>query len=166
MSYSTSSVIGLSSDVTEVSIPVPRKVHAPHNRRSQFDPKLIQSVYTLAIQLYIRLHPNTVCTAQPLLFGRQVPPRYLGTFWLPLLRFFRTFSSVARQTPGYNWQRCGTAGTSKFTSKYFPCNRYVSMLRPLYSVYCLCENVYCTVLYFTVLYCTILYCTELYSNVQ
>jgi hypothetical protein len=31
--------------------------------------------------------------------------------WLPWLRFFRSFSSVVRQMPGYNPQRRGTACT-------------------------------------------------------
>ena len=30
-----------------------------------------------------------------------------GTLRLPWLRFFRAFSSVVRQMPGYNWQRWG-----------------------------------------------------------
>jgi hypothetical protein len=34
-----------------------------------------------------------------------------GTLRLPLLRFFRAFSSVARQMPGYNSQRWGTVRT-------------------------------------------------------
>jgi hypothetical protein len=32
-----------------------------------------------------------------------------GILWLPSLRFFRAFSSVVRQMPGYNLQRRGTA---------------------------------------------------------
>jgi hypothetical protein len=34
-----------------------------------------------------------------------------GTLWLPWLKFFRVFSSVVRQMPGYNSQRWGTART-------------------------------------------------------
>ena len=34
-----------------------------------------------------------------------------GTLRLPCLRFFRAFSSVVRQMPGYNSQRQGTART-------------------------------------------------------
>jgi hypothetical protein len=34
-----------------------------------------------------------------------------GTLRLPWLKFFRVFSSVVRQTPGYNSQRLGTART-------------------------------------------------------
>jgi hypothetical protein len=34
-----------------------------------------------------------------------------GTLWLPWLRVFRAFSSVVRQTPGYNSQIWGTART-------------------------------------------------------
>jgi hypothetical protein len=37
-----------------------------------------------------------------------------GTIRLPQLRFFRAFSSVARQMPGYNSQRRGTARTCHF----------------------------------------------------
>jgi hypothetical protein len=32
-----------------------------------------------------------------------------GILWLPWLRFFRAFSSVLRQAPGYTAQRRGTA---------------------------------------------------------
>jgi hypothetical protein len=56
---------------------------------------------------------------------------------------FPCFSSVVRQMPGYNSQRRGRARTSQFTSQFlfiFNC----CVLRPLYSVYCLCVNVYCT----------------------
>jgi hypothetical protein len=56
------------------------------------------------------------------------------------LRFLRAFSSVVRQMPGYNSQRRGTARTSQF----FSCYCYVCMFRSVYSVYCLCVNVYCT----------------------
>jgi len=34
----------------------------------------------------------------------------------PWLRFFRAFSSVVRQMPGYNWQRRGTARTSQLVN--------------------------------------------------
>jgi len=49
---------------------------------------------------------------------------------LPWLRFFRAFSSVVRQIPGYNSQRQGTARTLP---------KFLCL-----SVYCLCVNVYCT----------------------
>ena len=62
-----------------------------------------------------------------------------GTLRLPWLRFFRAFSSVVRQMPGYNPQRRSTARTLP--------NFYV-VLYILFvlcrSVYCLCVNVYCT----------------------
>jgi hypothetical protein len=51
-------------------------------------------------------------------------------FSLPWLRFFRAFSPVVRQMPGYNSQRRGTART---LPKCLCC-----------SVYCLCVTVYCT----------------------
>ena len=53
-----------------------------------------------------------------------------GTLRLPWLTFFRAFSSVVRQMPGYNPQRRGTAST---LPKFLCC-----------SVYCVCVNVYCT----------------------
>jgi hypothetical protein len=49
------------------------------------------------------------------------------------------FSSVVRQMPGYNSQRRITARTSQFFFFVLLC-----MFRSLYSVYCLCINVYCT----------------------
>jgi len=55
----------------------------------------------------------------------------LALFGLLWLRFFRAFSSVVRQMPGYNSQRRGTVRT-------FP------KLIVLF-VYCLCVNVYCTI---------------------
>jgi hypothetical protein len=55
-----------------------------------------------------------------------------GTLRLPWLRFFLAFSSVARQTPGYNSQRRGTACTLLYYW-YLCC-----------SLYCLYVNVYCT----------------------
>jgi hypothetical protein len=61
-----------------------------------------------------------------------------GTLRLPRLRFFRAFSSVVRQMPGYNSQRRGTACTLPkilvFYGLFVLCR----------SVYCLCVNVYCT----------------------
>jgi hypothetical protein len=53
------------------------------------------------------------------------------------LRLFCAFSSVVRQMPRYNSQTQGMARTSQF---FF----IVSVFRSLYSVYCLCVNVYCT----------------------
>jgi hypothetical protein len=58
---------------------------------------------------------------------------------LPQLRFFHAFSSVVRQMPGCNSQRPGTARNSLFFFFLLLC-----MFRSLYSVYCLCVNVYCT----------------------
>jgi len=61
-----------------------------------------------------------------------------GTLRLPWLRFFRAFSSVVRQMPGYNSQRRGTART-------LPKMFVLFVLFVLcHSVYCLCVNVYCT----------------------
>ena len=53
-----------------------------------------------------------------------------GTLRLPWRRFFRAFSSIVRQMPGYNSQRRGTART---LPKFLCC-----------SVYCLWVNVHCT----------------------
>jgi hypothetical protein len=53
--------------------------------------------------------------------------------------FFRAFSSVVRQMPGYKSQRRGTARTSQISYFLLLC-----MFRSLYSVYCLCVNVCCT----------------------
>jgi hypothetical protein len=53
-----------------------------------------------------------------------------GTLRLPRLRFFRAFSSVVRQMPGYNSQRRGT-------------DRTVLKLIVLFYVF-FCVNVYCT----------------------
>ena len=62
-----------------------------------------------------------------------------GTLRLPLLRFFRAFSSVVRQMPGYNPQRRGTART---LPKFLCC-----------SIYCL----FCVVLCIVCVYmCTVL----------
>ena len=60
-----------------------------------------------------------------------------GTLLLPRLRFFRAFSSVVRQMPGYNSQRQGTART-------------LPKLIVLFCVLFVCR---------CVLYCTVLYCT-------
>jgi len=62
-----------------------------------------------------------------------------GTLRLPWLRFFRNFSSVVRQMPGYNSQRRGTART---LPKMFVLFYILFVL--CRSVYCLCVNVYCT----------------------
>jgi hypothetical protein len=62
-----------------------------------------------------------------------------GTLRLPWLRFFRAFSSVVRQMPGYNMQRRGTARTLPKLFVLF----YVLFVLCHY-VYCLCVNVYCT----------------------
>jgi hypothetical protein len=48
------------------------------------------------------------------------------------------FFSVVRQMSGYNSQRQGTAGTFQV---FF---NFIIMSRSVYSVYCLCVNVYCT----------------------
>jgi hypothetical protein len=58
-----------------------------------------------------------------------LPPRYRSTFRLPSLRFFRAFSSIVRQMPGYNSQRRGTARTSQF------CFIFIVMYVP-FSVFC------------------------------
>jgi hypothetical protein len=62
-----------------------------------------------------------------------------GTLRLPWLRYFRAFSSVVRQMPGYNSQRRGTAPT---LSKLFVLFYVLFVL--CRSAYCLCVNVYCT----------------------
>jgi hypothetical protein len=67
---------------------------------------------------------------------------------LPSLRFFRAFSSVVRQIPGYTTQRGGTARTLPWVNCIVLC---IVLCRLCCSVYCLCVNVYCTVLYCTVL---------------
>jgi hypothetical protein len=62
-----------------------------------------------------------------------------GTLQLPWLRFFRAFSSVVRQMPGYNSQRQDKARTLP---------KHVVLIYVLFvlccSVYCLCVNVYRT----------------------
>jgi hypothetical protein len=62
-----------------------------------------------------------------------------GTLRLPWLSFFRAFSSVAGQMPGYSSQRRGTARTlpKRFVLFYI-------LFVLCRSVYCLCVNVYCT----------------------
>jgi hypothetical protein len=83
-------------------------------------------------------------------------------FFLPWLRFFRSFSSVVRQMPGYNSQRRGTARTlPKFIALFcllfvckcvlYYCHRVTTQLLFVLfgcylccSVYCLCVNEYCT----------------------
>jgi len=61
-----------------------------------------------------------------------------GTLRLPLLRFFRAFSSVVRQMPEYNSQGRGTVGTLLKLIVLF-CVLFVSIV-----LYCLCVNVCCT----------------------
>jgi hypothetical protein len=67
---------------------------------------------------------------------------------LPWLRFFRAFSSVVRQMPGYNSPKRGTARTVPIT--FLCCSMYCFFCAVLCivffcrSVYCLCVNVYCT----------------------
>ena len=57
--------------------------------------------------------------------------------WLPSLRFFRAFSTVVRQMPGFNY-----TGHDPHSSKIFVLFFVLFVLyRP---VYCLCVNVYCT----------------------
>ena len=61
------------------------------------------------------------------------------------MRFFRAFSSVVRQMPGYNWQRRGTASTLPKLIVMF-CVLIV-LCRSAYCVcvcVCVCVNVYCT----------------------
>jgi hypothetical protein len=65
---------------------------------------------------------------------------------LPWMRFFRAFSSVVRQMPGYNLQRRGTARTLPYLS----CSMYYLFL--CCTVYCL----FCVVLYCL---CVVVYCT-------
>ena len=62
-----------------------------------------------------------------------------GTLRLPWMKFFRVFSSVVRQMPGYNPQRRGTARTLPIIFVLL----YVLFVL-CRSVYCLCVNVYCT----------------------
>ena len=61
-----------------------------------------------------------------------------GTLWLPWLRFFRAFSSIVRQMPGYNSQRRGMAHT---LPKMFVLLYVLFVL--CRSVHCLCVNVHC-----------------------
>jgi hypothetical protein len=65
--------------------------------------------------------------------------RDIGTLFDHPNRFFRAFSSAVRQMPGYNLQRRGTVRTSQFFFFLLLC-----VFRSLYSVCCLCVNVYCT----------------------
>jgi hypothetical protein len=60
-----------------------------------------------------------------------------GTPRLPWLRFFRAFSSVVSQMPGYNLQSRGTARTLPEILR----SMYLFVL--CHSAYCLCVNVYC-----------------------
>jgi hypothetical protein len=62
-----------------------------------------------------------------------------GTLRLPRLRFFRAFSSVVMQMPGYNPQRRSTARNLP----NFYVVLYISFVLCC-SVYCVCVNVYCT----------------------
>jgi hypothetical protein len=62
-----------------------------------------------------------------------------GTLRLPWLRFFRAFTSVVRQMPGFNWQRWATARTLPNIFVLF----YILFVLCRY-VYCLFVNVYCT----------------------
>src|SRR5215510_11920637 len=55
--------------------------------------------------------------------------------------------------PGYNWQRRGKARNSQFFFFLLLC-----MFRSLYSVYCLCVNVYCTAALHRVSTQCVLYC--------
>jgi hypothetical protein len=88
-----------------------------------------------------------------------------GTLRLPWLGFFRAFSSVVRQIPGYNSQSRGTARTLLKLSLLFyvlfvVCHSVYCLFCAIlcivcfvpfcvlfvlcHSVYCLCVNVYCT----------------------
>jgi hypothetical protein len=67
----------------------------------------------------------------------------VGTLRLPWLRFFRAFSSIVRQMPGYNSQRRDTARTlpKHFVLFHVLFHVFFVLCR---SVYCLCANMYCT----------------------
>jgi hypothetical protein len=116
----------------------------------------LYSVYCLCVNVY--------CTAATGISGH---------FSTTLLRFFRAFSSVVRQMPGYNSQRLGTARTSQFffflllcTCVHFSVFCVLSVCNcVLYCTVLYCTVLYCTVPYCTVLYCTVLYCTVLYCTV-
>jgi hypothetical protein len=62
-----------------------------------------------------------------------------GTLRLPWLRFFRAFSSVVRQMPGYNSQRRGTART---LPKFLCCSIYCFVSFCVLFV-CKCVLYYC-----------------------
>jgi hypothetical protein len=64
---------------------------------------------------------------------------FLGVMLTRSLRFFRAFSSVVRQMPGYNSQR---RGTSRTLPKIFVLFCVLFVL--CHSVYCLCVDVSCT----------------------
>ena len=61
---------------------------------------------------------------------RKESPRVTtGTLRLPCLRFFRSFSSVVRQIPGYNSQRRGTART---LPNFYAVSSSLILVRPLW----------------------------------
>ena len=63
-----------------------------------------------------------------------------GTLRLPRLKYFRAFSSVVRQMPGYNSQRRGTAGTILKLIVLF----HVLFVSIVFSMHYVCINVYST----------------------
>jgi hypothetical protein len=73
----------------------------------------LKDMFTLALPLicYVSVHTLS-CSVQSVswsVYAVFIAPT--GTLRLPRLRFFRAFSSVVRQMPGYNSQRRGTART-------------------------------------------------------
>jgi len=75
-------------------------------------------------------------------FPRSISKLFSSSDWLrfilPWLRFFCAFSSVARQMPGWNSQRRGTARTLPHYLLFVLFGCYLCC-----SMYCLCVNVYC-----------------------
>jgi hypothetical protein len=79
-------------------------------------------------------HCAVLCTVCVWVCTVLLPPGYRGTFRIPKPRFFRAFSSVVRQIPGYNLQRQTRSALPNLVPKLFPnfsscfsflCNCYV-----------------------------------------
>jgi hypothetical protein len=91
---------------------------------------MVLFLFSTVIYVFLLLYVLIVCSSIFI-----VPA---GTLRLTGLRFFRTFSSVVRQMPGYNSQRRGTAHTIPKLFVMF----YVLFVLCC-SVYSWCANVYC-----------------------
>ena len=84
-----------------------------------------------------------------------------GILRLPWLRFFRAFSSVVRQMPGYNSQRRGTVRTLP--------NWWIVLFYLLFVSIVLCYILFVSIVLFSVLFvckCVLYYCHRVATQLQ